>query len=151
MTAVRSKRWMARLMAVALPIPLLVTLGASPSSAAVYCSTSQGVWTSGPSLGYAQIPVVRVSGGHSRECNLTTAVAGKELESTRALQTALNVCYGMGLKPDGHYGTKTSNAMKIVQGRIGTTADGKYGPNTRKKMRWPTTFKGAGAGCNFVP
>ncbi len=57
----------------------------------------------------------------------------------------MNNCYTPSprLAEDGDYGPKTKTAVRAAQKKIGTTADGVYGPNTLSKL------KIYGAGINY--
>jgi hypothetical protein len=58
------------------------------------------------------------------------------------------------LTVDGDFGTKTRDALNKVQDvTSGLTADGVYGPNTRKGILWEVDFFNdamSGAECNRV-
>lgn len=68
---------------------------------------------------------------------------GNSGAAVRQIQTSLNHCYGQNLTVNGIYGTLTSNAMKVAQGRLGITQDGVYGPQTRHAgfLFWGVTIQ----------
>ena len=68
---------------------------------------------------------------------------GNSGAAVKQIQTSLNHCYGQNLTVDGIYGTLTSNAMKVAQGRLGVTKDGVYGPQTRSHgfLFWGVTIQ----------
>ena len=80
----------------------------------------------------------------SLDCQLYKGTSGA---GVRQLQMTLNECYGPypasgGVKKfstqlvvDGKFGSATETALKTVQRYVGATADGSYGPATRKKMK----------------
>ncbi|MEU1214053.1 peptidoglycan-binding domain-containing protein [Streptomyces sp. NPDC005790] len=61
---------------------------------------------------------------------------GMSNSAVTALQKNLNACYGYKLATDGVYGDLTESALITVQKRVGVTADGDYGRNTRSAMVW---------------
>ncbi|HWU90686.1 MAG TPA: peptidoglycan-binding domain-containing protein [Kofleriaceae bacterium] len=65
------------------------------------------------------------------DCNM---VRGCNSAAVRQLQHSMNVCYGEHLTEDGDFGLLTEQALIRTQKKAGTTADGGYGPNTRKAM-----------------
>lgn len=71
--------------------------------------------------------------GFTIYCYLTYEDTGA---GVRALQKNMNSCYGKRLELDGIFGTATRTALRDVQGRIGATVDGEYGPETLTKMKW---------------
>jgi peptidoglycan hydrolase-like protein with peptidoglycan-binding domain len=65
------------------------------------------------------------------ECELSKNDSGY---GVKRLQMSLNRCYGMRVDEDGRFGPLTQRALISVQRRVGTLADGAYGPKTRAKM-----------------
>ncbi|HEX8114948.1 MAG TPA: peptidoglycan-binding domain-containing protein [Kofleriaceae bacterium] len=59
---------------------------------------------------------------------------GADSPAVGRLQRTMNVCYGERLTVDNDFGPATLAALKRTQTKAGTTADGVYGPNTRKAM-----------------
>ncbi len=59
---------------------------------------------------------------------------GADSPAVGRLQRSMNVCYGENLTIDNDFGPATLAALKRTQTKAGTTADGVYGPNTRKAM-----------------
>ncbi len=90
------------------------------------------------------VPVNRSSG--SVNCNM---VRGNVSDGVRALQASLNRCYQEGIAEDGSFGGATYNALRDAQRRAGTSADGVYGPNTRRAMLHMRY--GTATGCVRVP
>lgn len=70
----------------------------------------------------------------SSYCNLYYGVWNSE--AVEALQDTLNHCYGASLVRDGDYGNGTRSAVIRAQKKVGVTADGVYGPQTRSAMKW---------------
>ncbi|WP_327128787.1 peptidoglycan-binding domain-containing protein [Streptomyces sp. NBC_01727] len=64
------------------------------------------------------------------------------------LQETLNHCYGEHLVVDQDFGTATDAALRRAQAKAGTTADGDYGPATRKAIKHKPT---SGTTCVRVP
>ncbi|MEV4679983.1 peptidoglycan-binding domain-containing protein [Streptomyces kurssanovii] len=118
-------------------VALMVTgLGfATPAAAATpSCASSVAIWKS--SSTYIQLPTT--SGG-SLTCEMSQGAEGPHV---RALQRALNHCYGAGLSVDTIFGPKTYNALRSAQAEAETGVDGIYGPNTRDALEWPRLDKG---------
>lgn len=80
-------------------------------------------------------------------CYLWNGNAYAHNDAVRALQRALNQCYGVGLTVDGSFGPKTESALEHVQSSAGITADGKYGPQTRDHLKWPSD---SASGCAYL-
>jgi hypothetical protein len=58
-----------------------------------------------------------------------------------ALQDALNTCYGANLSVDGKFGTKTRDALKAAQKKMGVKADGIFGyGETMPNMLFPESI-----------
>lgn len=55
-------------------------------------------------------------------------------QNVKALQEVLNTVFNAGLVADGVLGNATTNALKKAQTKMGITADGKYGPATKKAI-----------------
>lgn len=53
-----------------------------------------------------------------------------------ALQQSLKYCYGKNIALDRDFGPATRTALIQVQRAVGATADGVYGPETNRKMKW---------------
>jgi peptidoglycan hydrolase-like protein with peptidoglycan-binding domain len=66
------------------------------------------------------------------------------------LQNTLNDCFDLSqvLEEDGDFGPRTKAMLKEAQSKVGTTADGAYGPKTRdafnKKSKWAAYYPGSG-------
>lgn len=105
---------------------LLFTFSAKTPSA--YAQASCGGTTDHTSANFdAAIPSTSNNSGNF---NCIDGI-GNSGAAVRQIQTSLNHCYGQNLTVDGQYGTLTSNAMKVAQGRLGVPKDGTYGPQTR--------------------
>ncbi|MFI6875751.1 peptidoglycan-binding protein [Streptomyces sp. NPDC050400] len=70
----------------------------------------------------------------------------------RALQRNLNDCYGKRLEVDGIFGSLTTAALRDVQGRVGASVDGIYGPETRWALKWAqySLETGAKVSCHYA-
>ena len=53
------------------------------------------------------------------------------------LELALNLCYGLNVKDHSTYDNAVAGAVRDMQGRIGATPDGVYGPQTKSLMSFP--------------
>ncbi|MFC9249748.1 peptidoglycan-binding domain-containing protein [Streptomyces sp. NPDC057136] len=61
----------------------------------------------------------------------------KHWNGVKALQRALNRCYGGNLVVDGSFGNATRNTLVYAQGREGIAADGIYGGESSGNLRFP--------------
>jgi peptidoglycan hydrolase-like protein with peptidoglycan-binding domain len=110
----------------------MAVLPSSPASAAtVLCTTNA----------YAnplRIVLPSLSNG-STSCSL---FSGDTNNGVYALQESINLCYPTvigkyyPLSQDGQFGSNTKAALKLVQSKIGASADGNYGPETKTKVLW---------------
>lgn len=109
----------------------------APSASAAYPTCSEGQWlTSVQTSTWAHFRAKVPIGDNVWSCNLQYGDRG---QGVKALQSALNACYGRGLVTDGVYGSKTRAAVLHVQRKYSWLAnDGKFGPNTRAQMDWKT-------------
>jgi peptidoglycan hydrolase-like protein with peptidoglycan-binding domain len=82
--------------------------------------------------------------GSNRICTLLTGDTG---DGVRSLQMALYQCYGKKISVDGVFGPGTATALKQAQATAGTTADGIYGNNTRKAIKFPIAGDDADKSC----
>ncbi|MDR1187121.1 MAG: peptidoglycan-binding protein [Bifidobacteriaceae bacterium] len=67
---------------------------------------------------------------------------GNNSPAVWAVQKTASGYYGQGLGPtgiDSSYGKYTIAAVKYIQGKVGVTQDGKYGPNTHNGSRGAST------------
>ncbi|MGH9111309.1 MAG: peptidoglycan-binding domain-containing protein [Acidimicrobiales bacterium] len=101
-------------------------------------STCDGVVAVESPSGSAQVPgETALFGSDDADCRMDGS--GGHEEAVVALQAALVRCNGQDIALDGEYGSETTQAVTRVQERAGVAADGTFGPNTRRAMRWPTT------------
>lgn len=120
----------------------LVTLtAATPAAAATptcnWSASYYGAW----------VPVYRSSSGSLNvSCALTQGNYNNVAVGT--LQETLNLCYGERLVVDRDFGAATDAALRRAQANAGTTADGDYGPATRKAIKHKPT---SGTTCVRVP
>lgn len=106
-------------------------VSASPAAAAYpKCTTVADVTATDGSGKKAWVPV---SSAGSTTCDLRYGDYNNQ--AVLNLQASLNQCYAMGLTVDGDFGSATQTALKSVQGLIGVTQDGQYGPFTRDRLR----------------
>lgn len=91
----------------------------------------------------AWVPMHRAS--NSVTCYMAR---GAHSPAVQKLQHSMNLCYGENLDEDSDFGQLTEAALKRTQSKAGTTADGEYGPNTRKAMKHQPINGGA---CIRVP
>lgn len=86
--------------------------------------------------------------GNSIACELGQ---GDKNDGVKALQKQINMCYGSDLDAklaeDGDFGSKTKNAVEIVQTKSHSKKDGRYGPETRGNMNWGIKFSRDGVKC----
>ncbi|WP_254395731.1 peptidoglycan-binding protein [Streptomyces sp. AC512_CC834] len=68
---------------------------------------------------------------------------GAQSKSVAMLQRSLNVCYNRSLTIDGVFGNNTRNALVYAQDKENISADGGYGEQTRKHLRWEFTRGGS--------
>lgn len=68
-------------------------------------------------------------------------------EAVKQLQNTMDICYREELVTDGQFGPATQAALRRVQAKAGTAADGIYGPNTRRAMLHQNTN---GVTCKHV-
>lgn len=109
----------------------------SAAAAAPRCNWSAsyyGAWV--PNYGTTSVNV---------DCSL---VQGVNSVGVGTLQETLNMCYGESLVVDRDFGPGTRAALIRAQQRAGTTADGEYGPLTRKALKHKPT---SGTTCVRVP
>ena len=118
------------------PVALVIDVGVA-QAALPRCSQYLTVRTPGPvdvnRLLDRHIPSTQYEGG-STDCTLARYNRGL---AVTVLQEALVYCAGQNISIDGDFGTNTRNALLNVQGSAGIYADGLYGPDTRRVMRWP--------------
>jgi peptidoglycan hydrolase-like protein with peptidoglycan-binding domain len=82
----------------------------------------------------ADVPAVLTrTGARYQSCYLAY---GDRSVWVRLLQERLRDCYGFDLQGTGYFGEQTRAAVRQVQRSHGITADGVYGPQTFKAMRW---------------
>ena len=113
----------------------------SPASAATPNCTQRNLWGSTDSgVGFVWAPM---STSGSVSCSMKI---GANNDAVYALQDSIVHCYHISITVDGDFGTNTKNALITVQSRIGTSADGEYGPLTAAKiiMRPQDTVKACG-------
>jgi hypothetical protein len=66
-----------------------------------------------------------------------------------ALQRALRYCYGQNIAVDKDFGPATQSALFRVQGWIGAGQDGKYGPETARRMKFSSISSDAPEHCSI--
>jgi peptidoglycan hydrolase-like protein with peptidoglycan-binding domain len=114
---------------------------AIPSAAAAAplpaCNGARG-WLEGASIPYEGF----------RDADDCIMRRGHDHPGVAALQRSLRTCYGLSLAADAKFGPVTEAALKTAQRRAGTTADGVYGPATRKAILHKRFHR---AGCMRVP
>lgn len=130
----RMKRTAVALASLCLAVPLLVVT-ATGAAAATTCDDGSLVEYPGDRDLALEIPrAYTASGNPIRTCILR--VARNESDAVRALQVSLRECEDISLAVDGFFGQDTKDAVKRVQRRYDLAADGIYGPQTAKKMKW---------------
>ncbi|MGY0070330.1 peptidoglycan-binding domain-containing protein [Streptomyces sp. QTS137] len=118
--------------------------GAPSATAADYlpCTTGKYLYNKVTNpTSYKYVPYA----GTSNHCWLKSGMSNT---AVRALQKNLNNCYGKNLALDGVFGSLTKSALVSVQKKVGVTADGEYGPNTRNAMVWANYSMETGAKIN---
>lgn len=68
------------------------------------------------------------------DCRLRLGDRG---DGVKQLQSTLVECYNESLARDGDFGSRTEAALKRAQASAHTTADGIYGPDTRRAIKHP--------------
>jgi peptidoglycan hydrolase-like protein with peptidoglycan-binding domain len=121
---------------------LAVLPATAASATTTYCQSSTSVGTFD-----LLVPAVS-STNHSTVCSLKQAA--QTGNGVKALQTALNVCYGYSLAVDGSFGSATYSALYTVQGLIGATQDGEYGAQTQSKLKFSSNDIPGHAGCKNI-
>ncbi|KAK1759930.1 peptidoglycan-binding protein [Echria macrotheca] len=115
-----------------LSLPLL--LATAMTAAAVDCNT-------GDFYDVGSVSLYMPFRGKSIACELGE---GNNSEGVSALQQQINLCYddviAAKLKVDGDFGGKTKAAVKAVQKAVKADQDGRYGAETRGKMKWGLYF-----------
>lgn len=74
----------------------------------------------------------------ARDCFMDSAPGHGPHGPVQALQRSLVQCYQQPIAVDGIYGASTTNSVKVLQGKLHITVDGRYGPQTAGAMAWPT-------------
>ncbi|MFE5338775.1 peptidoglycan-binding protein [Isoptericola sp. NPDC056578] len=121
-------------------VSLLTILGgglaaAVPASAATaYCNTMKHRSATG-----TYVPYSSSAGTYTCYMNATNKTRG---DGVVQLQASMNYCFGQSIAADGVFGNNTRDALVAVQKKIGVTADGRYGPETRNKMKWVSLGNG---------
>ncbi|WP_461071548.1 peptidoglycan-binding domain-containing protein [Streptomyces pseudoechinosporeus] len=121
----------------------MLILPASPAQAASYPVCNEVTILKEGGYRTAQ-PVHKATG--SRNCELYKGTSGEAVER---LQLALVECYGYNTGGvDGIFGDLTHGAVWKMQDYENIGVDGRYGPQTRKAMKWPTwNYGGIPEGC----
>ncbi|WP_412747558.1 peptidoglycan-binding domain-containing protein [Krasilnikovia sp. M28-CT-15] len=101
---------------------------AAPAAAAL-----PGCVDTGWAIGAEHRMQIQVPWDRNNHTNCTLQ-SGARNDGARALQRALHYCYHENIAVDGDFGDGTKRALRRVQGRLHVTADGVYGPQTRRKM-----------------
>lgn len=90
------------------------------------------MWSQGHTY-YRHIP----STGYENSATNCHLQKGYSSLAVRVLQEALVYCWNQNVGGiDGVFGTRTYNALRYVQGRLGIQQDGIYGPHTMDWMGW---------------
>jgi hypothetical protein len=79
------------------------------------CTGAASYWTGFVHDTYIYMP----SGPSAYNCGMSRGEVGEEV---RALQDALNKCYGASLSVDGQFGPKTQAALKVAESTHGMTS-----------------------------
>jgi peptidoglycan hydrolase-like protein with peptidoglycan-binding domain len=123
--SILQRRAAVALVLLATAVPATVAVSAGPASAALpTCTTfteDQGAW----------LPSAR---NNNIECKLRSGNRG---DGVKQLQRTLVDCYKSSIATDGIFGVRTEAALKKAQSTAGTTADGIYGPKTRRAINHP--------------
>lgn len=125
-----------------------VAVTAPSASAGPVCAGETGFVQSG-----TLPPVVRhlpttKNGNRDTYCAMAEGQRGG---GVKALQRAINVCYGQNIAEDGIYGPITRWVLAQAVERVhGLPLDGNYDPTLRKAMSWPGYANGRFVGCRKV-
>lgn len=122
----------------------LAVMPALPAAAAVtpQCTKAIGHLPDGPSGG-VWVPAA------SNNVRLCFMQQYNYSDGVWALQRALRFCYGENIAVDKDFGPATKSALFRVQGRIGAYQDGKYGPETARKLRFSSINSDASWACSI--
>ncbi|WP_129803574.1 peptidoglycan-binding domain-containing protein [Streptomyces sp. F001] len=121
----------------------------APSAAAWtyvgHCSASQTISYTPTSSQLIKVPVTPYNGVNNVRCWMDYGSTGN---GVRILQLALQSCYGRSIAVDGDFGPATRDALKYAQRQEGITADGLYGEEGFKNLKWPRYLQdGTRNGC----
>ncbi|KQR08480.1 hypothetical protein ASF78_19680 [Cellulomonas sp. Leaf334] len=127
-----------------------VATAGSAAAALPVCNTAANVWDTDFTNGARDFTTwepVSTTATHFNQCVLYQNVSSRT--AVKALQTALNACYGKGLLVDGYFGNGTRSALVAVQRSLGRNPDGVFGPDTEFWMKWPRYWADNGSywGC----
>lgn len=88
-------------------------------------------WYKFPCIDYGDIKALPIVEYHLGDRLLKK---GDEGQDVKELQEKLNLVLNLKLEVDGDFGTKTLNAVRLLQERLKITVDGKYGNQTHNKF-----------------
>jgi hypothetical protein len=94
-------------------------------------------------------PVYLIPIAHSGS-SLCFLAQGDTSPAVVALQHAMRVCYFQAVAIDGDFGPHTKQALINLQRQLGITADGVYGPQTRRRMKFVRNDAQIAQSCWFV-
>jgi len=122
----------------ALAAALLIALPAAPAAAATPKCNIAMVWTNSAGV---DVFLAGYDGTWTPDCLMSQGDVGNDVAE---MQDSLNRCYGEHLALDRAFGPLTRAALVRTQKKVKVTADGVYGPKTRRAMKHRRV---GGGGC----
>jgi peptidoglycan hydrolase-like protein with peptidoglycan-binding domain len=124
---------MAALAAGGFALTALVATPGAALAATPHCNSEHYFQsTSGDFNVYA--PAYHSGSSYTKVCTLSQGNSG---DGVASLQVAMVQCYGSNISVDGQFGPATAVTLTVIQSVAKITADGIYGNNTRKAMKFP--------------
>jgi peptidoglycan hydrolase-like protein with peptidoglycan-binding domain len=108
-----------------------LTLAPTASAAATAATNCNSIASHGGNNDWHYITPI---GGGTELCYMAPSVNYNR--ATEYLQITLRNCYNQDIAADGYFGGATSRALANAQAAAGAGADGLYGPESRRKLKW---------------
>ncbi|GAA2243391.1 hypothetical protein GCM10010413_52740 [Promicromonospora sukumoe] len=120
---------------------------APPAQAVSTCNLFDSIGWSTKGGGSALIPYTGNTASWSRNCSMWAGFYSGSANGAQRLQESLNRCYGENLTTDGIFGWRTEDALARAQADEGIEADGIYGLQTAKNIKFA---KYNSSGCGYL-